>query len=95
MFSVCVFVWFNSWYRIHLFNTASRNGGFVEYNPLDYITVVNIKVIAEYKKDLEADLAVKGPIWQTLQGIAKEIAEKQQKFAISCHCSPILSSAMF
>ena len=56
---------------------------------------MNIKVIAEYKKDLEADLAVKGPIWQTLQGIAKEIAEKQQKFAISCHCSPILSSAMF
>jgi len=47
------------------------------------------RVIAEYKKDLEADLAVQGPIWQTLQGIAKEIAEKQQKFAISCHCNPI------
>lgn len=99
-----------------------------EFNPWDYIRVVNVKgepeyqatsdekviighranpilgnrhimqeksikerdrVIAEYKKDLDADLAAQGPIWQTLQGIAKEIAEKQQKFAISCHCSPI------
>ena len=47
------------------------------------------RVIAEYKKDLEADLAIQGPIWQTLQNIAKEIVENKQKFAISCHCSPI------
>lgn len=47
------------------------------------------RVIAEYKKDLETDLAMQGPIWQTLQGIAKDIVETKQKFAISCHCSPI------
>ncbi len=53
------------------------------------------RVIAAYKKDLEADLAIQGPIWKILQNIAKEIVENKQKFAISCHCAPILSSAMF
>ncbi len=105
-----------------------------EFNPWDYVRVVNVKgdpeyqakddekviighranpilgnkhimlektmkerdrVIAEYKKDLEADLAIQGPIWQILKGIAKEIVENKQKFAISCHCSPILSFNTF
>lgn len=46
------------------------------------------RVIAEYKKDLDADLAIQGPIWQTLQKIAKEIVENKQKIAFSCFCVP-------
>lgn len=47
------------------------------------------RVIEEHRKDLETDLAIQGPIWKTLQGIAKEIVESKQKFAISCHCAPL------
>ncbi len=46
------------------------------------------RVIEEHKKDLEADLAVQGPIWNTLQNIAKDIVENKQKIAIECFCSP-------
>lgn len=98
-----------------------------EFNPWDYIRVVNVRgepefqpnedekviighrdnpvlgnknvkqsntmqerdrVIAEHKKDLAADLAIQGPMWQSLQAIAEEIVEKKQKIAISCWCLP-------
>lgn len=53
------------------------------------------RVIDEHKKDLEEDLKVKGPIYNILQKIAKDIVENQQKFAISCHCAPVLSFNTF
>lgn len=46
------------------------------------------RVIEESKKDLDADLAVQGPIWHALQEIAKDIVENKQKIAIACWCTP-------
>ncbi len=99
-----------------------------EFNPWDYIRVVNVKgeleyqansnekiiighrgnpilgnkhqmltqsikerdrVIAEHKKDLDADLANQGPIYHTLKDIAKDIVENKQKIALQCFCSPL------
>jgi methionyl-tRNA synthetase len=89
-----------------------------EFNPWDYVRVVNVKgepefqetsdekiivghrgnpilgnkhqmltqtmkerdrVIAEHKKDLDADLAIQGPIFQALKEIAKDIVENKIK----------------
>ncbi len=99
-----------------------------EFNPWDYVRVVNVRgepeyqatpeekiiiahrgnpilgnkhpmkvnsmkerdrVIAEYKKDLDADLAIQGPMYHALKDIAKDIVENKQKIAISCYCSPL------
>ncbi len=46
------------------------------------------RVIAEYKKDLDADLEVQGPIYQTLKEVAKDIVDNKQKIAFSCFCLP-------
>lgn len=46
------------------------------------------RVIEESKKDLEADLAVQGPIWHALHEIATDIVENKQKVAIACWCAP-------
>lgn len=46
------------------------------------------RVIAAHQKDLEADLAIQGPIWSTLQSIAQDIVDNKQKVALACHCSP-------
>lgn len=46
------------------------------------------RVISEYKKDLDADLAIKGPMYQSLQNIAKDVVENKQKIAFSCFCFP-------
>ncbi len=98
-----------------------------EFNPWDYIRVVNVRgepeyqaqpdekviiahrgnpilgnkhpmlkntmkererVIAEYQKDLNEDLAINGPISLTLKDIAKDIIENKQKIALACFCSP-------
>jgi hypothetical protein len=53
------------------------------------------RVIAEYKKDLKADLSIQGPMYQTLQNIAKDIVENKQKIAFSCFCVPFLSFNTF
>ncbi len=53
------------------------------------------RVIAEYKKDLEADLSVQGPIYHSLKEIAKDILYNKQKIAFSCYCSPLLSFNTF
>lgn len=45
------------------------------------------RVIEEHKKDLESDLAVQGPIWNTLKDIARDIVENKQKVALQCFCS--------
>lgn len=105
-----------------------------EFNPWDYVRVVNVRgepeyqanpdekvivahrgnpilgnkhpmkvqsmkerdrVIAEYKKDLDADLAIQGPMYHSLKEIAKDIVENKQKIAISCYCSPLLSFNTF
>lgn len=99
-----------------------------EFNPWDYIRVVNVRgepeyqatsnekvivghrgnpilgnkhpmkeqtlkerdrVIAEYKKDLEEDLATQGPMYHSLKDIAKDIVENKQKVALQCFCSPL------
>lgn len=98
-----------------------------EFNPWDYVRVVNVKgepeyqakddekviiahrgnpvlgnkhpmkiqsmkerdrVIAEYKKDLDADLEVHGPMYKALKEIAKDIVDNKQKIAFSCFCLP-------
>lgn len=98
-----------------------------EFNPWDYVRVVNVRgepeyqatsdekvivahrgnpilgnkhpmkvqsmkerdrVITEYEKDLEADLAVQGPMYHSLKEIAKDIVENKQKIAFSCFCLP-------
>ena len=46
------------------------------------------RVIAEYKKDLENDLAIKGPMYHNLRSIAQDIVENKQKIAFSCFCVP-------
>ena len=46
-------------------------------------------MITEYQKDLEADLAVHGPMYHSLKEIAKDIIENKQKIAFSCYCSPL------
>lgn len=105
-----------------------------EFNPWDYVRVVNVRgdleyqatsdervvighrgnpilgnkhpkeaktmaerdrVIQESKKDLDADLAIQGPIWYALHEIAEDIVENKKKVAISCWCAPILSSDIF
>ncbi len=47
------------------------------------------RVISEYKKDLEADLEVQGPMCKALKEIAKDIVDNKQKIAFSCYCSPL------
>jgi hypothetical protein len=98
-----------------------------EFNPWDYIRVVNVrgepeyqaksdeKVIIAYRdnpilgnqhvvenrsmkerdrvieafgEDLEADLAIQGPMWKALQEIAYDIVENKQKIALACWCMP-------
>ena len=46
------------------------------------------RVISEYKKDLEADLAVQGSMYQLLKEIAQDIVDNKQKIALSCFCLP-------
>lgn len=101
-----------------------------EFNPWDYIRVVNVRgepeyqanddekvivahrgnpifgnkhpmkiqtmkerdrVISEYKKDLETDLEVQGPMYKALKEIAKGIVDNKQKIALSCYCSTKMS----
>jgi Domain of unknown function (DUF4326) len=47
------------------------------------------RVISEYKKDLETDLKVQGPMYKALKEIAKDIVDNKQKIALSCYCSPL------
>jgi hypothetical protein len=53
------------------------------------------RVIAEHKKDLDADLDIKGPIFRVLQNIAEDIIENKQKIALQCFCTPFLSFNTF
>jgi len=52
-------------------------------------------VIAEHKKDLDADLDIKGTIYQLLQEVAKDIVENKQKIALQCFCTPFISFDIF
>jgi hypothetical protein len=110
------------------FSVSKKEKTVEEFNPWDYIRVVNVRgepefqstsdekvivghrgnpvlgnkhpmkeqtlkernrVIVEYKKDLDADLAIQGPIYHTLKDIAKDIVENKQKIALQCFCSPL------
>ena len=53
------------------------------------------RVIAEHKKDLDADLDIKGTIYQLLQEVAKDIVENKQKIALQCFCTPFISFDIF
>jgi len=46
------------------------------------------RVIAAFGEDLEADLAIQGPMWKALQEIAYDIVENKQKIALACWCMP-------
>ncbi len=53
------------------------------------------RVINEYKKDLDADLEVQGPMYQALKEVAKDIVDNKQKIAFSCFFLPFLSFNTF
>lgn len=52
------------------------------------------RVITEYKKDLQADVAVKGPMYQALKSIAQYVVETKGKVAFACYCLPCNCHAM-
>ena len=45
-------------------------------------------VIAAYRRDLEADLAIKGPKYQAIQAIAQRVAGGEC-VALACWCAPL------
>lgn len=45
------------------------------------------RVIEAYRKDLETDIAVEGPMYQALLAMAKDIVENRTKVAAGCWCA--------
>lgn len=43
------------------------------------------RVIEAYKKDLEADVASKGPMYETMLAIAVDIVDRNDKVALQCY----------
>lgn len=46
------------------------------------------RVIEAHKADLDADIARKGPMYQTMMAIAFDIVDKKEKVALQCYCAP-------
>lgn len=46
------------------------------------------RVIEAYRLDLEEDIKKKGPMWQTMMAIARDIVEKNDRVALQCFCFP-------
>ena len=46
------------------------------------------RVIEAHKADLDADIARKGPMYQTMMAIAFDIVDRGDKVALQCFCAP-------
>lgn len=47
------------------------------------------RVIDEYRKDIEADIATGGPMSKVLMAMAKDIFENKAKISCLCWCKPV------
>lgn len=46
------------------------------------------RVVQAHRADLEADMKVKGPMYQIMRAIAQDIVDRNECIAIQCFCAP-------